>query len=577
MLISIIDFADGGLYLDIPSEGGRTVQTQSLVSSTIAITMLFAQPSCTPDKAPSSDIDVRLSRLVLVPMEFDSGQLSGRERELVSLLVEAGKLMHEAYLRQYYPPGVSLRDSLRLIDGEKNASVLRLVVRNGGPFDKMDHSNPFIGTHPRPEGGGYYPTDLTKEEFERYVADHPREKKALMSPYTVVRREGDQLRAVPFHVEYQQWMKPASDLLKRAADLAENESLRKFLRSRADALLTDDYYQSDLDWIDVTESNVDITIGPYEVYDDGLMALKASYEVTVGVREKEESDRLTTYTRHLEQLEEFLPHDSKFKRSIRGLISPMVVVTDVYRGGDIATGYQPVAANLPNDPRVHTTKGTRKTFWKNMMEARVRHVIMPIGRELIASDQVRYITPEGLFSFVLLHELSHALGPRYVHGTADSVSVNQAMKDLYPGLEEGKADVAGLHCLVYFLKAGIISADMEREHYVSYLASLFRTIRFGTGEAHGQAAMCQINYLWEKGGIHRDSASGKWSVRFEKIGAVISDLAKEWLTIQATGDYEAAEKFFGEWGRVPKEISDALLGLDHLPVDVEPVYVNQWN
>jgi hypothetical protein len=543
----------------------------------VAALMQSAQFSCSPDQTPSNDVDVRLSRLVKVPMEFVAGDLSENERELVRLLVEAGKLLHEAYLRQYYPPGAALRDSLRLLEDEASRKMLRLVVRNGGPFDKMDHSTPFLGSTRRPEGGGFYPPDLTKEEFEQYLADHPEQKRALTDPYTVVRREGSALRAVPFHVEFRQWVEPASALLKQAAGLAGNESLRRFLTSRSEALMTDDYYQSDLDWIDITGSTIDVTIGPYEVYDDELMALKASYEVTVGIREKEESDRLITYTQHLEELEQFLPHDKRFKRSIQGLISPMVVVTDVYRGGDIATGYQPVAANLPNDPKVHTTKGTRKTFWKNMMEARVRHVIMPIGRELIASDQVKYITPEGLFNFVLLHELSHALGPRYVHGTADSVSVNQAMKDLHPGLEEGKADVAGLHSLVYFLKAGIIPPQMEREHYVSYLASLFRTIRFGTGEAHGQAAMCQINYLWEKGGIHRDSSSGKWSVRFDTIGAVISELAAEWLTIQGTGDYGAAEKFFGEWGRMPKEVADAISGLEHLPVDVEPVYLNEWN
>ncbi|MDH4070658.1 MAG: Zn-dependent hydrolase, partial [Ignavibacteria bacterium] len=287
--------------------------------------------------------------------------------------------------------------------------------------------------------------------------------------------------------------------------------------------------------------------------------------------------RLSVYTEHLEELERYLPHDDRYKRPIKGLSSPMVVVTDIYRGGDIATGYQPVAANLPNDPRVHTTKGTKKTFWKNVMDARVRHVIMPIGREIIASDQVRYITPQGLFNFVLLHELSHALGPRYIHGSADEVSVNQALADLYPAIEEGKADVAGLHSMQYFIEAGIIAEEMEKEQYVSYLASLFRTIRFGTSEAHGKAAICQINYLWDKGGIHRDNATGKWSVVFDSIGPAVTALAREWLTIQAEGAYDRAEEFFGTWGRTPREVQQSLDGLEHVPVDVEPVYSIIWD
>ncbi len=540
--------------------------------------MASVQPGCTSDPKALSDVDERLSRLVRVPMDFDASNLPDQEKEMLRLLVEAGKQIHEAYLMQYYPPGVRLRDSLRTLRDEESTKLFRLVVRNGGPFDKMDHSVPFVGSTPRPEGGGYYPEDLTPTEFEGYVRDHPAKKNSLMSPYTVVRRSGAaDLVAVPFHEEYHNWMKPASELLMKASSLTENPSLRKYLVSRAEALLTDDYYQSDIDWIDLQGNDVDITIGPYEVYDDGLMAIKASYEVTVGVKDKEASDRLTIYTQHLEQLEQNLPHDAVYKRSTKGLVSPMVVVRDIYRGGDIATGYQPVAANLPNDPRVHTTKGTKKTFWKNMMDARVGEVILPIGRELMASDQVPYITPQGIFNFVLLHELSHALGPRYVHGSKDTVTVNQALKDLYPALEEGKADVAGLHSLVYFMKEGVISKEMEREHYVSYLASLFRTIRFGTGEAHGQAAICQINYLWEKGGIHLDPSSKKWSVRFEQIGPAIAELAREWLTIQATGDYARAEKFFGEWGRTPKEVQEALDRLHHLPVDVEPVYSIRWN
>ncbi|MBI4536197.1 MAG: hypothetical protein HY708_07955, partial [Ignavibacteriae bacterium] len=408
------------------------------VSVLAAIILLFG--GCSKESADPrlEDLNTRLSRLVQVPMHFDASKLPPQRKELLKTLVEAGKLLHDAYLHQVYPAGIALRDSLAQRDDELSRKLYRLIVRNGGPFDKMDHFKNFYGDFARPSGAAFYPSDLTKTEFEEYVAAHPEEAAALMSPYTVVKRDGERLKAVPYHEEYAQWVKPASDLLKSASTLTENSSLKRYLSSRADALLTDDYYQSDLDWIDLKDNDVDVIIAPYEVYEDGLMAIKASYEVTVEIKDNEESAKLDVYTQYLDELEQNLPHERKFKRSIKGLSSPMVIVTDIFRGGDIATGYQPVAANLPNDPRVQTTKGTKKTFWKNVMEARVNKIILPVGREVIASDQVKYITPQGVFNFVLMHELCHALGPQYVHGTNDTLSVNQGLKELYPAIEEGK-------------------------------------------------------------------------------------------------------------------------------------------
>lgn len=553
--------------------------SRSILSYIIPAMCMIVTVGCQPKQQDPRlpDLDARLSRLVQVPMQFDARGLPPDQKELLKTLVEATKLIHEAYLHQMYPAGVALRDSLARLNDEVNAKLYRLIVRNGGPFDKMDHFRNFYNDIPKPDGAWFYPTDLTKEQFEAYVTAHPDQAEALMNPYTVVRRAGDSLRAVPFHEEYAQWINPASDLLKKASTLTNNASLQRYLQSRAEALLTDDYYQSDLDWIDLKDNDVDVIIAPYEVYEDGLMGVKASYEATVGVKDKIESARLDIYTQYLEDLEQNLPHDQKFKRSIKGLSSPMVIVTDIIRGGDIATGYQPVAANLPNDPRVHTTKGTKKTFWKNVMEARVNRIIMPVGRELVASDQVEYITPQGVFNFVLMHELCHALGPQYVHGSGNKVTVNQALKDHYSALEEGKADLAGLHSISFFMDKGIIPKEMERQHYVSYLASAFRTIRFGTTEAHGKAAICELNFLRDRGGIRLDPATKKWSVDFERIGPAISELARIWLTFQAEGDYQGVEEFFRTWAGTPKEITEALKGLEHVPVDVEPVYTITWD
>ena len=550
---------------------------QMAFAATVVIFSVL-QTGCTP-KEPDprlKDLDARLARLVQVPMHFDARTLPPKQKELLHDLVEATKLIHEAYLRQVYRAGVHLRDSLAMLNDDMSKMLYRLVVRNGGPFDKMDHFVNFYGTFPKSPGAEFYPPDLTKEGFESYVAAHPEHAQALTSPYTVIKRDGETLKAIPYHQEYTQWITPASDFLKKASALTENPSLRKYLASRAEALLTDDYYQSDIDWIDLKNNDIDIVIAPYEVYEDGLMAIKASYEATVGIKDKEESAKLDVYTQHLDALEQYLPHDRKYKRSIKGLSSPMVIVTDIIRGGDIATGYQPVAANLPNDPRVHTNKGTKKTFWKNMMAARVRYIIIPVGHALIASDQIEYITPQGVFNFVLMHELCHALGPQYVHESGNTVSVNQALKEHYPAIEEGKADLAGLHSIRYFLDEGIIPQQMEKQHYVSYLASIFRTIRFGTTEAHGKAAICELNFIRDKGGIRLDPATKKWSVNFEKIGPAISDMANLLLTLEATGDYTGVEEFFRTWSPTPKDVADALQGLDHLPVDVEPVYSVMW-
>jgi hypothetical protein len=549
----------------------------SLVPFVFLFSVILAAGGCsTPPDPRMKDLDERLSRLVRVPMEFDATTRPPQQKELLKTLVDATKLIHEAYLHQMYPPGITLRDSLAKLNDDVSKKLYRLIVRNGGPFDKMDHHKNFFDDSPRPAGANFYPPDLTKEDFEMYVSAHPDQASDLMSSYTVVRRDGGKLKAVPFHEEFGAWIKPASDLLKKASGLTDNPSLKKYLQSRADALLTDDYYQSDVDWIDLKDNDVDIIIAPYEVYEDALMGIKASYEATVGIKDKEESAKLDVYTRYLDELEQNLPHDKRFKRSIKGLSSPMVIVRDIIRGGDIATGYQPVAANLPNDPRVGESKGTKKTFWKNMMEARVNKIILPVGRELIASDQIQYITPQGVFNFVLMHELCHALGPSYVYGTNNKVTVNQGLKEAYSAIEEGKADLAGLHSIKWFIDKGIIPKEMERQHYVSYLASIFRTIRFGTSEAHGKAAICELNYLWDNGGFRLDPTTKKWSVNFEKIGPAISALARDLLTFEAMGDYAGVQEFFTALGGTRKEVQTALDGLKHLPVDVEPVYSIKW-
>ncbi len=550
----------------------KMISTDYKKYSALALLLLLGGCSRT---SPTDDVEMRLSRLERVEMKFDARSLTPQKRELLKTLIEAGTLLHEAYLHQVYPQGVALRDSLAGLPDDRSRKLLRLIIRNGGPFDKMDEYKNFFGSETRNPGAAFYPSDLTKEEFENYLKSHPEKADALQSPYTVVKREGKELTAVPFHIEYAQWINPAAALLNKASSMAENPSLKKFLAGLALALTTDEYFQSHADWIDVIDSDIDLLMAPDEIYDDALLGLKASYEVSVMIRDSVESAKLSVYTKYLNDLEQSLPMDPRFKRTITGLSSPMEIVTDIFRGGDIATGYQPVAATLPNDPDVQLKKGTKKIFWKNMMDARVNKVILPIGRELIASDQIQYVTAAGVFNDVLMHELCHALGPVYVYGK-DSLAINKALNEHYTTLEEAKADIAGLHAVKFFIDKKIFGPDEDRIHYVSALASIFRTIRFGTAEAHGKAAICELNYFVEKGGVRLDPVTKKWSVVFGKMPAAVAALAEEVLVLQATGDYAGTTAFFEKWGNTSREVEESLSRLGHLPIDIEPVYTIVW-
>lgn len=523
-----------------------------------------------------ADVDKRLSRLVPVSMRFDASRLPAQQKDLLKCLVDASKLIHEAFLYQMYPPGVALRDSLANAQDKLGKKLYHLVVRNGGPFDKMDEYANFFGAYMHPLGVAVYPADLTKNDLEAYVSAHPAKKDGLLSPYTVVHRDSAELTPIPYHDAYARWIKPAAELLRRASSLTDNQSLKKYLISRADALLTDDYYQADVDWIDLKDSEFDFYLAPYEVYEDQLMGIKAFYEASIGVVDKEESKRLGLYISHLDELEQNLPYDIKYKRSIKGLSSPMVVVTEVFRAGDVATGYQAVATNLPNDPRVTSTKGTKKVFWKNMLAARVENIIIPVGRQLIASDQVEYMRPQAFLYGVMMHEMCHALGPKFVVGSGDKKSVNQALNELYSAIEEGKATVAGLHSFKYFIEHGIVPKELEKQVYVSHLAAIFRSIRFGIAEPHSKASICELNFIRERGGFRLDPTTKKWSVDFERIGPAISELARVWLTLEATGDYDGVADFFRQWANMPKDVSEALASIEYLPVDFEPEYSIEW-
>jgi hypothetical protein len=521
----------------------------------------------------AQDIARRMQKYVLTPMPFDAGHYTPQEKELLQTLIEAGKLADEIFWRQTYNNNIALRDQIVKTRSEDDP-VRKFFFMQAGPYDRLDYNAPFMDVPPKPLTAGFYPENMTKQEFEKWMANHPEDRAAFLNPYTVIKRQGNRLIAVPYHEEYKEFVTPMAEKLRYAAALAQSPDLKKYLLSKADAVLTDRYFQTDVDWIDLKGSRFDMVFGPFEVYNDELNNIKASYEASVEIVDLDESAKLDVYTKHLDELENFLPYPDQYKPKTAGLTASFAIVRDIYRGGDARVGYQAVATNLPNDPEVHARKGTKKTFWKNVLEARMNQIIAPIGKRLIAENQVQSMTPQGLFEFVLLHEISHGLGPRYVQGT--TTPVNVALRELYSWIEENKADIAGLHSLRYLREHGIMDPNLRDQHDVSYLGSIFRTIRFGTGEAHGKAAIVSLNFLMERGGITYDPATQRYAINFDQFDSAISALANELLLIEAEGDYARAKRLEANYGRTPALVQASLDGLKDLPVDLVPVYEVKW-
>ncbi len=521
------------------------------------------------------NVEQRLAKWARVEMTYDARGLPESDKRFLRKLIEASRYMDEAFWCQSWNGAVEVRDRLRASESAK--SLLRLVDIMAGPYDRLEEFEPFVDLPPKPLGAGFYPDDLTREEFERYLARHPEQRESLLNPYTVVKREGDSLVAVPYHEEYREFVEPASRLLKEAAELTDNRSLKRYLVSRAQALLTDDYYQSDIDWINLEDNDYDIIIGPHEFYEDRLMGVKAAYEATVGIVDREESRNLEVYIQYLDDLERSLPYPEKYKRPIEGLNSPFVVVRDIYRGGDMRAGIQSTAANLPNDPRVHTQYGTKNTFWKNMIEASSKHISFAVARELIVPEQFELLPRQPDIALTLFHEIAHALGPLWVTGADGSeIPLREALKDCLPALEEGKADVVGLYCLGYLMGEGVIPREREKEYYVRDLAGNLRSLRYGLTQAHALGRMCQVNYHLESGAVFYDETSARFGVDFEKVASSVADLAEVVLNLEATGDYEGTGEFFHKYGRMPEAVKKALGRTEHIPVSLEPVYNVLW-
>lgn len=472
-----------------------------------------------------------------VEINFDARGLPQREKRFLRALIEASDAMEEAFLRQ-------------------------------------------MGRSPRGEGQpvaeALYPPDLTRAEFEAYLEQHPDQREALLSPYTVVRRRGDDLIAVPYHEEYRPQVERAARALREAAELAGGPSLQKYLAGRAEALLGDDYYQSDVDWINVADSAYEVIIGPYEVYFDRLMGVKAAYMSVVGRVDVEASRKLAAYSQYLPQLEESLPYPRPQGHTDRAKANAFAIVRDLYRAGDIRYGFQAIANNLPNDPRVISEYGSKKTFFMNMMEVKLQRIVRPLVEPLLDQDQLPHFNLEADFMRVLFHEIAHALGPRWVARDGQRISVNEALKERYSALEEGKADLVGFYSARQLIRQGVIPAQRELELQVAHLTARLRTIRHGVEQAHGLASVIQLNHHLRSGAFEYDGTTGRFRVDGPRLNDSVRELMERSLALEALGDYEEVGRLYAEYGRPPDVVRAALERTAHVPVDVRPTYRILW-
>ncbi len=523
------------------------------------------------------ELAAELAKFKPVKIHFDQSHLTDRGKQMVAKLVDAAGLLDSIYWRQSDPEGLKLYLALADSKDPQNQMIRELLKINGGRFLQIEDNKPFIGTQPAPPGRGFFLPQETRANLEQGISSGRFEKSDVYSPYTVEKMCAIGTQAEywgpcfdPYHSAFGDFVNPMAEDLREAAALSDDPAFANFLRLRADALLTDDYYKSDLAWMDLQDPKFDIVFAPYEVYLDGLLGVKTSYGASIMIRNDAESRKLALFQKYVPELQDSLPLAAEDRPSERGKNQPMEVVDAIYRAGDLLHGYQAVADNLPNDPRIHEAKGSKKIFWKNFLDARVNVVILPLAERLMPADQAKLVTGEGTLDFVVMHEISHGLGPTYVHGSKRGIG--EAIGPRYSALEEAKADVTGMMSMKWLVDHGAIPKDKLNEIYASFLGDDFRTIRFGIAEAHGAGAMMEISYLTEKSAIHRDATTGLYSADFEKMPSAIASLAKELLEQEATGDRARTEAWFKKYAVMPPELAAALRKGADVPVDVDPEF-----
>jgi len=504
----------------------------------------------------------------------NTARLSPNDRKALQKIIAAAKLYDTLYLRQIWTGNEALLAKLQTDTSVVGRQRLHYFMINKGPWSQLDDNEPFIeGVPRRPPYANFYPQDITKDEFNSWLnslsADE--KEKATGYFYTIRRDANGKLKAVPYSEEYREFLEPAAKLLREAAALTSDATLKTFLNKRAAAFLSNDYYDSDVAWMDL-DSPIDLTIGPYETYEDELFGYKAAFEAYVTLRDDAETEKLKKFSAYLQELEDHLPIDSKYRNPKLGAASPIRVVNEVFSSGEGNTGVQTAAFNLPNDERVVKEKGSKRIMLKNVQDAKFNKTLVPISRVVLTPAQQRNLSFEAFFTHILTHELMHGLGPHNITVNGQPTTVRLQLKDRYSSIEEAKADVTGLWALQYLIDKGVIDKSMQRTLYTTYLASMFRSVRFGITESHGRGVAMQFNYFTDEGAIKFDERTGKFSVDESKIREAVRKLTTELLTIEAEGSYDKANAILEKYAVIRPPMKSAFEKLKNVPVDIEPVF-----
>ncbi len=551
----------------------------AILAALLLTTAACATPRAEPQPAPppaataeAYDLAAQRAKIARIPMSPNTAFLNAEEREVVNYLIQAADLMSEIYLRQRFADNPRIRAEITRSEHPQKAALLDMFDLHFGPWDTLAENHPFYGGEAAPAGAGFYPTDITKEAFDAYLAAHPGEKAALTDPYTVVKRQGDRLVAIPYSREYRQWLEPAARLLERAAARTSNPSLRKFLNLRAKAFLSNDYYESELAWMDVTGTPIEIVIGPYEVYTDTLYGTKTAFEAYVTVQDPRESAALSHYKALLPEMERNLPVEERYKNFNRPFASPILVADQIHGGGDNVPGVQSIAFNLPNDERVREAKGAKKIILANVLGAKYDRILGPMASFVLVPDQARLVSKKYMTSETVFHELSHSLGPGTITVDGRQTTVNAELKEQYSAIEEAKADVMGVYNILFMMKRGELPIAERDQLLATYFAGIFRAVRFGIDEAHGRGAAMQYDYLKEKLAFTWDERAGRFRIHEARMEHAIGELVADLVRLQGNGDYAGTKAFLERHARLDDHARAVLAAAAHIPTDIQPVY-----
>ena len=520
------------------------------------------------------DLKNKIDRFAPTELSADLSCLSRDDKIVLDKIVQSAELMDHIYLHQVWNGNYDLLEKLQKNTSEEGKLRYFYFLMNMGPWSQVDNNEAFVDGVPKvkPLGANFYPADLTRDEFENWVKNlSVSEKEKAKGFFYVIRRDSKgNLITVPYSNEYRRWLEPASKLLNEAAEVTTNKSLKKYLKLRAKAFLSNDYYESDVAWLEL-DSPIEVVIGPYETYTDELFGYKAAFEAFVALRDDEATKELEKLEHYLQEIENNLPIDPKYRNKKLAPLSPIRVVDLVYASGDGNHGVQTAAFNLPNDERIIRDKGAKRVMLKNVQKAKFEKVLIPIAQKVLDQSQIDCVSFDAFFMHILAHELMHGLGPHDITIAGKATNVRQELKELYSAIEEAKADITGLFALQYLVDKGVMDKKLEETVYPTFLASMFRSIRFGINEAHGKGVAIQFNYLRKQGAIDM-SDGGRFKVNRIRIKDAVKKLTSMILTIEAEGDYNKAKSLIEWYGNINPTTQKTLDEIKDMPIDIRPVY-----